>query len=622
MKILLTCTTIEEDHRIENDHDSHYPLGLGYLHSYVESLNKGYEVETRFLNNVPLKKCLEILKSDVLKFKPDVVGISMMTHSRVGAYKLIKMVQKISPNTKIVLGGMHVSIMYRQLATAYPGVVCVIGEGEITFGELLEKWENNSPIDKIRGICYHDGEKLSMGGGSRPLIEDLDILPFPKHEIFIWEGKTIAGLLTSRGCPYKCNFCVLDAASRRKVRCRSGGNIADEVESILANHPSVHTVWIHDDAFMIMPERTKEFCEEIIKRGIKTNFICSARFRPISKKVVMLMKEAGFVHVLFGLESGAESVMKQMKKGLTQKAVRHGRKLFAETGIKTTTFLIVGLPGETKETVDETIDFVQELQEIKYIYYDDIGVAGVYPGTELFTLAKEAKMNIPGYGVIDDDYWLTDGGVPFYEVDHKYEQLLEWKEKVRNAIGLFRMTASPENFLKQRKLIPRMVDYSLKWNFGLIDIIHSVFSNGSSGPLIFNILRSSFTGEGPEEGKKRFYLEVEKLLIRGMFSSMSKEQKSDFMKKYEEQLKADEQTIARWHTIQKEQNSGLEKGDKKYAAAVIKEDGTMIEEIESEFDDNRKRIKKTKHVKRFPIIRMDGRNNTNISYVEEKENEN
>jgi|10_taG_2_1085330.scaffolds.fasta_scaffold05594_6 radical SAM superfamily enzyme YgiQ (UPF0313 family) len=619
MKILLTCTTIEEDHRIENDHDSHYPLGLGYLHSYVETLNKGYEVETRFLNNVPLKKCLETLKNDLLRFKPAVLGISMMTHSRVGAYKLIKMAQKINPNIKIVLGGMHVSIMYQQLATAYPGVVCVIGEGEITFGELLEKWENDLPIDEVRGICYHDGEKISFGGGSRPLIEDLDILPFPKHELFIWEGKTIAGLLTSRGCPYKCNFCVLDAASRRKVRCRSASSIADEVESILANHPSVHTVWIHDDAFMIIPERTIEFCEEIIRRGIKTNFICSARFRPISKKVVMLMKEAGFVHVLFGLESGAESVMKLMKKGLTQKAVRHGRKLFSETGIKTTTFLIVGLPGETKETVDETIDFVQELQEIQYIYYDDIGVAGVYPGTELFTLAKEAKMIVPGYGVIDDNYWLTDGAVPWYEVDHKYEQLLKWKEKIRNEIGLQRLTASPEIFLKQRKLIPAIVDYSLKWNFGLVPAIQSVFSSADAGNLAFNIFRTSFTDESPKEGKKRFYLEVEKLLIKSMLSNMTEKQAIDFRKKYEKQIKADEQTIARWHTIQKNQNSGLEKGDKKYAAAVIKEDGTMISEIKSDFDDNRKRIKKERqYVQRFPIIRMDSRNNTNVSYIDEK----
>ena len=450
-----------------------------------------------------------------------------------------------------------------------------------------------------------------MGGGGRDLIEDLDILPFPKHELFIWEGKTIAGLLTSRGCPYKCNFCVLDAASRRKVRCRSASNIADEVESILANHPSVHTVWIHDDAFMIIKERTIEFCKEVIKRGIETNFICSARFRPISKEVVMLMKEAGFVHVLFGLESGSESVMKLMKKGLTQKAVRHGRKLFSETGIKATTFLITGLPGETKETIDETIDFVQELQGIQYIYYDDIGVAGIYPGTELFTLAKEAKMELKGYGVIDDDYWLTDGPVPFYEVDNTYEQLLEWKEKIRNGIGLFRIMDSPENFLRQRKLIPSIIEYSWKWNFGLNDIINNVLARHKD--LAFKIVRSAFIKEHPKEEIKQICTEVEKIMIKQLLSSMDLSQKKEFIKKYDKQLIEDKKTLVRWASIQKEENSGSELENNHASEAVVKDDGTMITAIDSDFDSERKRIKKQKH---FPIIRMDGRNNTAIGYID------
>jgi len=588
MKILLTCCTIEETHRIETDHDSHYPLGLAYLHSYLESLNKSYDIETRFLNNISLEKCMKTLKEDLATFKPDVVGISMMTHSRVGAYKLIKFIKKKYPHIKIVVGGMHVSIMYEQIAEAYKGIVCVVGEGEITLGDLLERWDNNLPIDDVKGIAYFDGKKVVVTT-DRPLINDLDILPFPKHELFLWEGKTMAGLLTSRGCPYKCNFCVLDAASRRKVRCRSASNIADEVEHILANHSSVDTVWIHDDAFMIIKDRTIEFCNEIIKRGIKTNFVCSARFRPISREVVMLMKEAGFVHVLFGLESGSESVMKLMKKGLTQKAVRHGLKLFSETGIKATAFLIVGLPGESAETVEETIDFVQELQKIQYLFYDDIGVAGVYPGTELFTLAKEAKMQVQGYGVIDDKYWLTDGPVPWYEVDHKYEQLEDWKDRTRNAIALTRMLDSCENFLKQRKLLPSAIKYSWRWNFGLLESMKIILQENPI--LSFSFIRAAILKETPELEFAQLCAEVEKSIISGFFKNINIPDQKAFIVKYNKQLLEDEKTLSRWHHIQEKEKPGNDSKNDNYAEEVVAIDGTMIATIESDFDDERNRIR-------------------------------
>ena len=602
MKILLTCTTIEENHRIEDAHDSHYPLGLGYLHSYLESLDKGYEITTRFLNNVSETECMETLEKDITGIKPDIIGISMMTHSRVAAWRLIRYIKDQHPDIKIVVGGMHVSVMYKQIAEEHK-VVCVIGEGEITLGELMERWENNEPIDKVNGIAYYDEEqqKVVVTPG-RALIEDLDVLPFPKHDLFLWEGKRMAGLLTSRGCPYKCNFCVLDAASRRKVRCRSAKNIVDEVEMILESHPSIDTVWIHDDAFMIMPDRTIEFCKEVVKRGIKTSFVCSARFRPISREVVMLMAEAGFKHVLFGLESGSPSVMKLMKKGLTQKSVRHGLKLFSETGIKATAFLITGLPGENKDTVDETIDFVQELQDIQYLYYDEIGVAGIYPGTELFTIAKEQKMVVPGYGVIDDKYWLTDGDVPWYEVDHSYEQLLEWKEKTRDAIAFNRLMDQPHTFLSQRKLIPSLLKYS--WQWGIPSMVNLI--NYTRRLMVESIGYEKFAAMSETEREIRMCVLAEKEMILEFFRfhEMKGASKKDFMEQWKKQVGEDSKTLSRWHTTQEEEKSGIEdKKTKKYSENVVTLDGLLINTFEDDgLDDERKRKKGWDGKKAFNIL--------------------
>ena len=590
MKVLLTYASIDAFSQSDTDWDyegadSHYPLGLAYLHSYLESLGRGYEVKTEFLNNVPTHQCLEVIKKDIDEFKPDVVGVSLITHSRVGSYRVIEMVQRDYPHIKIVIGGMHVSVMYRQLAGAYPGIVCVVGEGEITLAELVERWEKDLPIDDVTGIAFHNGEKVVVTP-SRELIQDLDILPFPKHEIFLWRGRKVAGLLTSRGCPYKCNFCVLDATSRRKVRCRSAKNIIDEVEYIITNYPTVETVWLHDDAFMILKDRTMEFCQEVIRRGVKTNFICSARFRPISREVVMLMKQAGFVHVLFGLESGAPNVLKQMRKGITQKSARHGLKLFSETGIKATAFLIVGLPGESAETIDETIEFVQELQDIQYLYYDDIGVAGIYPGTELNTIAQSRKMEIEGYGPIDDDYWLTDGDVPFYEVDHTYEQLSEWKTKIRDAVALRFIADRPENFLMQRKVMASIIEYAWRWNLsGFVERMVLILNQPSSSSMAPLILRSGFIGEKNHKALNYIRTELEKWIIKSLFDKMETEERKAFIEQYNKQVDEDRKTIARWHETQRVERSGMSKVDAKenycndYEKAVINKDGTLINPV-------------------------------------------
>jgi len=467
MKILLCCTSIQDEHRTEDNHDSHYPLGLAYLQSYLEHHRPEQdEFRNLYLNNIPYHACYDIIKSTLKEFDPDIFGVSMMTHSRVSAYRMIEYAHEKYPNAKIVVGGMHVSVMWRQMVEKYPYIVAVRGEGETCFHDLIEAYDKDTPLEDVQGIVFHDGEKIVVTG-ERALIPDIDALPFPKHELFVNQGKTIANLLTSRGCPYKCNFCVLDHTSLRKVRFRSGDNIADEVEIILKKFPSVHTIWIHDDAFMINKNRTIEFCDAIIRRGIKTQFIASARFRPISHEVVQKMEQAGFIQVLFGLESGANDVIKGMKKGITKTHVRYGLSMFGTTKLKATAFIIAGLPSETDETIAETIDFIQELQNIEYLYYDDIGMAMIYPGTEMYTMAKST-------GKIDDDYWLSDADVPYYTIEHggvhTYDKLLEMKERIRQSISLNNMF-TPEGFLLQRKVLPSLMKYIHKHPMGSLNDI-------------------------------------------------------------------------------------------------------------------------------------------------------
>jgi radical SAM superfamily enzyme YgiQ (UPF0313 family) len=509
MKILLCCTSIQDEHRSDDNHDSHYPLGLAYLQSYIEHHRPGKdEFINLYLNNVPYEQCYDEIKKNLAEFQPEVFGVSIMTHSRVTAYRMIEYVHENYPDTKIVVGGMHPSVMWKQMVEKYPYIVAVRGEGEVTFNELIEFYagEKDMNIEDVAGIAFHDGDKV-VATAARPLVANIDDLPFPKHELFVKDGKTMGNLLTSRGCPYKCNFCVLDHTSLRKVRFRSGDNIADEVEELITKFPSINTIWIHDDAFMINKERTLEFCEAIIRRGIKTQFVASARFRPIDENVVQKMEQAGFIHVLFGLESGADNVISGMRKGITKEHVRYGSSLFATTKMKATAFLIAGLPGETDETIDETIDFVQEIQNINYLFYDDIGVSMIYPGTEMYTMAKAT-------GKIDDDYWLTDKDVPYYTVEnggvHTYEKLLEMKEKIRQAVSLQHMF-TPEGFLKQRKVIPSMLKYAQIHNMTAINNI--LFDAFNRFGLANEMIKAVMSGDPVDEIVKKGAIAFEKMLI-------------------------------------------------------------------------------------------------------------
>jgi radical SAM superfamily enzyme YgiQ (UPF0313 family) len=562
MKILLCCTSIQAEHRTEDNHDSHYPLGLAYLQSYLEHHRPEQdEFRNLYLNNVSYEVCYDTIKSTFKEFDPDVFGVSIMTHSRVSAYRMIEYAHEKYPNAKIVVGGMHVSVMWRQMVEKYPYIVAVRGEGETCFHDLIEAYDKDTPLEDVQGIVFHDGEKIVVTE-ERALIPDIDALPFPKHELFVSQGKTIANLLTSRGCPYKCNFCVLDHTSLRKVRFRSGDNIADEVEQILEQFPSVATIWIHDDAFMINKARTLDFCNAIIRRGIKTQFIASARFRPISPEVVQKMEQAGFIQVLFGLESGANDVIKGMKKGITKEHVRYGLSLFSTTNLKATAFIIAGLPGETDETIGETIDFVQELQNIEYLYYDDIGVAMMYPGAEMYTMARAA-------GKISDEYWLTDKDVPYYTEEHggvhSYEKLIEMKERIRNSISLSNMF-TPEGFLRQRKVIPSLLKYCQKHPIPAVN--NMLYHSLSQFKLWPTVAKSVLMGNLTQTVTK-MSMAFEKIVIETVMKQnniTSEEDRRNYILQCVNQTEKDKVTLAEHRERQKAVTYDPEKdaGDKLY----------------------------------------------------------
>jgi len=447
--ILATCSLAEKWKSMTDVINGHYPLGTAALHAVVESA--GHHVETLHLLTDPTETCVAKVLAAVENQQADVLGLSMITDTRVASYRAIEAAHQRFPRLQIVLGGIHASIMYQQLLRKYPFTIVVLGEGEVTLVELLAALETGRDLSEIAGIAYvKNGQVITTA--ARPLVEDLDSLPFPRHEIFFTPERTEAQLLTSRGCPFTCSFCSLDSLSRRRVRKRSAKNVADEIEHILRTFPQTKSIQILDDQFFIDNERVIELCDEIVRRGLKCSFLCQGRVKPLSRELVLALERAGFVHVLLGLESGSAEILERCRKKIQIPDVERALHLFADSPISVGVLLIIGLPGETAETIRETIEVCRRLQNIKYHYYNiKIQDLFIYPGTEVYQDAKLA-------GAIDDDFWLTDADCPRYEVDNSPEQYLKYRMMAIKDLCLDSITTE-QGYLSQKDMTHSIIKY-------------------------------------------------------------------------------------------------------------------------------------------------------------------
>ena len=469
MKVLFLATPFEDMMRYTASLSKiNYPLGLIYLYSILEK--KGYDINMLFCNNISKEVYFQKLGEEIINNTPDVVCINILTMSRVSAFRTIEFIEEYHPDIKVIIGGVHSCIAYEQILKKYSNLIAIIGEGEITLPLLLENINNKSKWKNIKGLAYMKKEKLIITE-DRELIEDLDTLPIPKHEYFFKEGnRTHAYLISSRGCPFKCSFCCLHTISKRRYRKRSIENIIREIDYLMLKFPQIKTVEFSDDTLLLDLERSKKLMKAIIKKEYNVRFRCSARFKPFDLELAKLMEQAGFHTVLFGLETGSEELLKSIHKMITKEDVIKTWEIMAQTTIKPVPFFIVGFPGETQETINESIEFLRRLKKIKHFWYYDIGLLNVYPNTEVYEIMKEK-------GKINDNYWMNEHSSQMYTVEHSYEQLLEFKNQVifKTMMGLdifrfivslilvrIRKTEQPR-FMKDKLFLPILKKLLFIW---------------------------------------------------------------------------------------------------------------------------------------------------------------
>ncbi|MBM4270575.1 MAG: radical SAM protein [Deltaproteobacteria bacterium] len=351
------------------------PLGVTYVAAAFEAAG----VDVKIIDYIISKYSREKLIRELDSFRPHIVGVTSVTMNFPVAVDIVRAVKVYDESILTVMGGPHVSFAAFSALSANPEIdVVVTGEGERTIPELATCVAKKSGLGNVRGIVYrHNGAIVNTGW--REFIDDLDTLPLPARHLLPLSRYQALGypisIITGRGCPYSCIFCLGRRMVGKKVRQRSAPLIVDEIEQILSY--GLNRINIADDLFTSSKKKVKEVCREIHERGLRFAWSAFARVDTVDGEMLELMRDTGCDSISFGVESGNREMLKRIKKGISLDGVRRAVKLCKEVGITAHASFMVGLPGESHETLSDTREFAESLG-IMYGYH----FFSPFPGTE------------------------------------------------------------------------------------------------------------------------------------------------------------------------------------------------------------------------------------------------
>ncbi|MGD0645687.1 MAG: radical SAM protein [Candidatus Bathyarchaeia archaeon] len=396
-------------------------IGVAYLAAVLER----NECQVMVLDCPALKMTYPNIEQEIRRFEPNMVGITSVTATFSSALQVAHIIKVSYPSAMIVFGGPHFTIMDERILREQREVdVIVRGEGEETIVDLASFVSGSGvkSLDEVAGIAFRKNAQI-VRTPDRPFIQNLDELPPPAYHYFPLRKYRIFGklglpMITSRGCPLQCTFCLVPRIAGNDFRARSVRNVVDELEWIRDEYRA-DFVTFNDDVFTYDKERTLDFCSEIKKRGIKIPWDCQTRVDCVSEEVLAEMKAANCQLVSFGVESCCQEILDAMKKGTNVQQNVIAIKWAKEVGLSVAVSLIVGYPGETQESLNQTFDFVRRAEpDDVYLY-----LATPYPNTELRDIVKDMGWKIPN----DWDKFemqtpaFENIGLPFEKINNKRE---------------------------------------------------------------------------------------------------------------------------------------------------------------------------------------------------------
>jgi len=421
-------------------------LGLLYLAAAVRQ--QGYQA--RIIESDIENLSVEQVVTRLQKQNPDFIGISLFTVGVWQSALIAKQIKQHLPNCKVIVGGPHISSMGLETLQRFEEFdMAVVHEGEQVLPILLDALVNQQNLDEVLGIIYRHDKQL-IRTTAAPTIHDLNLLPLPAWDllpnfpeaylpaIYDYPQAPVATLVASRGCPFLCKFCDTSTFGSQ-VRAYSPETVF-KMMLHLQDEFGIRHIQFVDDLFLASRIRTLALCDLIIEKQLKMTWSCTARVDTVKPDVLKRMKQAGCWEISFGLETGSNELLQKMEKAARVEISEQAVKWTAEAGIRCKGLFMLGYPGETQETIEQTKAFVKRLPMTTM----NLSKFTPYPGSPIYR-------DIYGTN-IRDDHWEKMNGMNFVWVAEGLS--VETLDQEYQAILM--------SFYKQRRIAHKYVVMTLK----------------------------------------------------------------------------------------------------------------------------------------------------------------
>lgn len=444
------------------------PLGLAYIAAVLKKAKHEVKIIDFCLGKIKKRKngfcwygkSYHEIEDEIRNYKPDLIGLGCFFSIRFPyVLKIAKICKKVFPNTPIVIGGIHATVNPKLVLKNKEIDYIVLGEGENTIIDLINAIKGENTFESIGGLAFRKNGKNYVNPKNK-FIEDLDKLPLPARDLLDMEAyiadRTIrwnlnsrrhASVFTSRGCPNRCTFCSMFYINGRCFRSRNPIKVADEIETLVKNY-EIEEISFEDDNLTFDKERMIKICQEVIKRKLKIywNTPNGISAKTLDEEVLTWMRKAGCVSVNVAIESGDPYILNQViRKGLSLKKAEEVVKIADKVGLLVNSYFVLGMPGETRESVERTMKYACSLP----LYDIGISFATPFKGTELYDDCiknKYVPKNI-------EEIMLKNGfriyGTPIIETPFlSKKELLKFKRKFYIYFHLTKMLKRPLAFLR------------------------------------------------------------------------------------------------------------------------------------------------------------------------------
>jgi len=414
MKILLIYPYFL-DPRLNAEDIQSPPMGIYHVAAALEE--HGHEVEV--LNWHDRAIAPETVAGVLREKSPEVIGFSILHANRWGGIEIARVAKRIDPGATVVFGGVGATHLWEHFLKHFPEIDFIVtGEGENPFARLVATLESKTPapLEDIPGLAFRkDGRPIRTAPAEA--VCDLDALPMPGRHF------DLAHVSLTRGCVSNCAFCGSPAFWGRRVRSHSADYFVGQLAVLRGRGRRFFHV--SDDTFTLDKGRVIDICRRIIQQSLDIHWAAISRVDAVDEEVLAWMRRAGCIQISYGVESGSAAIRRRLNKRISEAQVRRAFDLTQRYGIMARAYFIYGCPGESRETIQETIDLMQAIRPLGAVFY----ILDIFPGTALYAAMKRRLK-------VTDDIWLTRvEDIMYFETDPSLsaEQVLEYGRMLREA---------------------------------------------------------------------------------------------------------------------------------------------------------------------------------------------